>query len=713
MHFLVPWMLFGALSAGIPVALHLLRKSKPTVVRWAPMEFLRKSLKETSKKIRLRDLILLLLRMTILILAALALARPSTLSLFGSGPVDAVILIDNSQSMSTLEGQTSRLDMALTSAKQLLGNLPTGSKARIISLTDHTVELSYNNSNESDAIASALFQIKPTDRSSNFYQGFANAIDLLKTSSFSQRKIFFFSDMQRPGWQNESSSFKTLVQNMPSSISIHMIRHGSDVDSNIQILDFQPTAGIILANQRQTWGLTVRNRGIKPATGIKTTLGLASDFDTAESAVIEKLDAGEERSITIDLLIPEDGHQIVKVVAGNDRFSRDNQKEKIVLARKKLQVLIVGAKSEIDANRDNTFFLYHALRSGSSDSSNSGIEVKVASGRGATPDTLDETDIVFMVDPMLAGSDSVSDGFMEKLENWVSVGNTLVYFAGSNYAAVSDSNIKNAGKFLPTTNPTPNLVPSTIATENFPPVGWFNRFRSAPLNLINQSEFRKRVTFETSKDYQTSALGYFSDNQPLAEMKQLRAGFITLLPWVPDLSYSDLPLRPSFVPFIQTLLSRILDTLNDAKNPLISREMSLRLQPQDLIGGEKYKWVSPTGMALAASMEKSVDEVVFRGEFLTPDAGIWKLETSPPSNSNTNTKNLIAVQASNEEGAELNPLQESEIDEILGKNVSHQNNTGEASITGSTGELTNLLLYLLLLFFVFEMFFAWWCGQPL
>ncbi len=713
MHFLVPWMLFGALTAGIPVALHLLRKSKPTVVRWAPMEFLRKSLKETSKKIRLRDLILLLIRMAILILAALALARPSTLSLFGSGPVDAVILIDNSQSMSTLEGQTSRLDMALTSAKQLLGNLPTGSKARIISLTDHTVELSYNNSNESDAIASALLQIKPTDRSSNFYQGFANAIDLLKTSSFSQRKIFFFSDMQRPGWQNESSSFKTLVQNMPSSISIHMIRHGSDVDSNIQILDFQPTAGIILANQRQTWGLTVRNRGIKPATGIKTTLGLASDFDTAESAVIEKLDAGEERSITIDLLIPEDGHQIVKAVAGNDRFSRDNQKEKIVLARKKLQVLIVGAKSEIDTNRDNTFFLYHALRSGSSDSSNSGIEVKVTSGRGATPDTLDETDIVFMVDPMLAGSDSVSDGFMEKLETWVSMGNTLVYFAGSNYAAVSDSNIKNAGKFLPTTNPTPNLVPSTIATENFPPVGWFNRFRSAPLNLINQSEFRKRVTFETSKDYQTSALGYFSDNQPLAEMKQLRAGFITLLPWVPDLSYSDLPLRPSFVPFIQTLLSRILDTLNDAKNPLISREMSLRLQPQDLIGGEKYKWVSPTGTALAASMEKSVDEVVFRGEFLTPDAGIWKLETSPPSNSNTNTKNLIAVQASNEEGAELNPMQESEIDEILGKNVSHQNNTGEASITGSTGELTNLLLYLLLLFFVFEMFFAWWCGQPL
>lgn len=110
---------------------------------------------------------------------------------------------------------------------------------------------------------------------------------------------------------------------------------------------------------------------------------------------------------------------------------------------------------------------------------------------------------------------------------------------------------------------------------------------------------------------------------------------------------------------------------------------------------------------------KSVDEVVFRGEFYTPDAGIWKLETTPSSNSKTNPNNLIAVQASNEEGADLNPLQENEIDEILGKNVSHQNNNGEASITGSTGELTNLLLYLLLLFFVFEMFFAWWCGQPL
>lgn len=713
MHFLVPWMLLGALSAGIPVALHLLRKSKPTVVRWAPMEFLRKSLKETSKKVRLRDLILLLIRMAILILAALALARPSTLSFFGSGPIDAVILIDNSQSMSTLEGQTSRLDMALTSARQLIGNLPTGSKARIISLTDHTVELGYNNSNETDAIATALLQIKPTDRSSNFFQGFANAIDILKTSSFSQRKIFFFSDMQRPGWQNESSSFKTLVQNMPSSISIHMIRHGSDVDSNIQIMDFQPTAGIILANQRQTWGLTVRNRGIKPATGIKATLGLGSDFETAESAVIEKLDAGEERNITIDLLIPEDGYQIVKAVAGNDRLARDNQKEKIVLARKKLQVLIVGAKSEIDANRDNTFFLYHALRSGSSDSSNSGIEVKVTSGRGATPETLDETDIVFMVDPMLAGTESVNDGFLEKLETWVSMGNTLVYFAGSNYVATTDSNIKKTGKFMPAANPNPNLVTSTIATENFPPVGWFNRFRSAPLNLINQSEFRKRITFETSQDQQSANLGYFSDNQPLAEMKQIRAGFITLLPWVPDLSYSDLPLRPSFVPFIQTLLSRILDNLNNVKNPSIFREISLRLQPQDIIGGEKFKWVSPTGIALGSSMEKSVDEVVFRGEFYTPDAGIWKLESTPPTNSTANTRNLVAVQASNEEGADLNPLQENEINEIFGKNVSHQNNTGDTSITGSTGELTNLVLYLLLLFFVFEMFFAWWCGQPL
>jgi hypothetical protein len=713
MHFLVPWMLFGALTAGIPVALHLLRKSKPTVVRWAPMEFLRKSLKETSKKVRLRDLILLLIRMAILILAALALARPSTLSLFGSGPIDAVLLIDNSQSMSTLEGQASRLDMALTSAKQLLGNLPTGSKARIISLTDHAVELSYNNSNESDAIAAALLQIKPTDRSSNFYQGFANAIDILKNSSFSQRKIFFFSDMQRPGWQNESSSFKTLLQNMPSSISLHMIRHGSDVDSNIQIMDLQATAGIILANQRQTWGLTVRNRGIKPATGIKVTLGLGTDFESAESAIIEKLEAGEERNVTIDLLIPEDGYQIVKAVAGNDRFSRDNQKEKIVLARKKLQVLIVGAKSEIDTNRDNTFFLYHALRSGSSDSSNSGIEVKVTSGRGATPETLDETDIVFMVDPMLAGLDGVSDGFMEKLETWVSMGNTLVYFAGSNYAANSESTSKNAGKLLPPSNPTPNLIPSTIATENFPTVGWFNRFRSAPLNLINQSEFRKRITFNTSPDQKTAALGYFSDNQPLAETKQLRAGFITLLPWVPDLSYSDLPLRPSFVPFIQTLLSRILDTLNDVKNPSISREISLRLQPQDLIGSEKYKWVSPSGITMPSSLEKSVDEVVFRGEFYTPDAGIWKLETTPASIAKGNPKYLVAVQASNEEGAELNPLQENEIDEILGKNVSHQNNTSDTSITGGTGELTNLLLYLLLLFFVFEMFFAWWCGQPL
>ena len=112
MQFLIPWMLAGTLAAGVPLALHFLRKSKPVVVPWAAMAFLRRSLRETSRKIRFRDLLLLICRMALFILLAIAIARPTLSSLPLSGATDAVLVMDVSQSMATQEAGVSRLEQA-------------------------------------------------------------------------------------------------------------------------------------------------------------------------------------------------------------------------------------------------------------------------------------------------------------------------------------------------------------------------------------------------------------------------------------------------------------------------------------------------------------------------------------------------------------------------------------------------------------------------
>src|SRR5262245_8506370 len=107
MSFLAPYMLWGTLAAGIPIALHFFYRSRYRTVPWAAMKFLLTSIEQTSRRLRFQELLLLLLRVTLLVLLALALSRPSTSATGRAGrgdAVDAVLIIDTSFSMAARDG---------------------------------------------------------------------------------------------------------------------------------------------------------------------------------------------------------------------------------------------------------------------------------------------------------------------------------------------------------------------------------------------------------------------------------------------------------------------------------------------------------------------------------------------------------------------------------------------------------------------------------
>src|SRR5579859_7595414 len=76
MSFLAPYMLGGLLACGIPIALHFFYRSRYRTVPWAAMKFLLASIEQTSRRLRFQELLLLAMRVTVLALLALALARP-------------------------------------------------------------------------------------------------------------------------------------------------------------------------------------------------------------------------------------------------------------------------------------------------------------------------------------------------------------------------------------------------------------------------------------------------------------------------------------------------------------------------------------------------------------------------------------------------------------------------------------------------------------
>ena len=166
MSFLAPYMLGGLLACGIPIALHFFYRSRYRTVPWAAMKFLLDSIEQTSRRLRFQELLLLVLRVTVLALLALALARPSTTAAHGGqgDAVDAVLLVDTSLSMaardgvappnpgndpylsalkqfSAADGSVTRLDRAKAAALAVLASLPPHSTAQVISVSERAALL--------------------------------------------------------------------------------------------------------------------------------------------------------------------------------------------------------------------------------------------------------------------------------------------------------------------------------------------------------------------------------------------------------------------------------------------------------------------------------------------------------------------------------------------------------------------------------------------
>ena len=103
MSFLNTIMLAGLAAVAVPIIIHLLNRRKFKTVTWAAMKFVKLSVDQNQRRMRIEDLILLLIRCALVALLALALARPalkdSSTDVLGQAKVTGIVILDNSYSM--------------------------------------------------------------------------------------------------------------------------------------------------------------------------------------------------------------------------------------------------------------------------------------------------------------------------------------------------------------------------------------------------------------------------------------------------------------------------------------------------------------------------------------------------------------------------------------------------------------------------------------
>src|SRR4249920_2044749 len=131
--FLAPMFLAGAAAAAVPIVLHLLKREPEDRVKFAPVRLIKQAPVEHTDRRRLRELLLLALRITALVLLALAFARPflATGAAVGSTGV-TIVALDTSFSLAA----PGRFERARQLAKDAIAAAPAGDAVGVVTFSD-------------------------------------------------------------------------------------------------------------------------------------------------------------------------------------------------------------------------------------------------------------------------------------------------------------------------------------------------------------------------------------------------------------------------------------------------------------------------------------------------------------------------------------------------------------------------------------------------
>jgi len=190
--FLFPLFLAAAAAAAVPVVLHLLERHTEQRVRFAAVAFLAGAPVEHAARRRLRELLLLALRVGALVLLALAFARPFVRAASPRSARLTVVAIDASLSMSAPASAARARELAADAIR----SAPAGDDVAVVAFADRA-DVIVRPTPDRGAAVSAVQAVTPGFGSTKYAAGLAAAGALFAGQSGA---IVVVTDLQARGW---------------------------------------------------------------------------------------------------------------------------------------------------------------------------------------------------------------------------------------------------------------------------------------------------------------------------------------------------------------------------------------------------------------------------------------------------------------------------------------------------------------------------------
>ena len=437
MAFLNPTFLWFMLGGSIPIIIHLLHRQKFRRVRWAAMEFLLQALKKTQRRLQLENIILLLLRILIMVLLALAISRP----FFKEAPVEAladsdthhIYVIDNSYSMAYKKGPKSSLDLARAEAVHQfdsLRKLSEEDKVSVITMSSYP-DIYLAESNKRERIKKALEEITLSHYGTSAMLTFQQISDVITRSRNKLKRVTLFTDLQRCGWDagEKSKDFAKILGDLckrgDTRIAIVDVATGNETD-NRAIVDLRVDQKVVATKRTTSFSVDVQNWSTSSFPAVVVTLFVDG------SALPQKttpLPAGSLATLNFSHEFIDAGPHFVEAAIEPDFIDVDDHRYLALDVKDGLRGLLVDGEPGQRPWESETDFLKFAL-----DPSGTGrfYKLDIKTTDLFLAEQLDAYDFV-----VLANVQSLTNDKVEKLEAYVSAGGGLFISMGNKVDKVS------------------------------------------------------------------------------------------------------------------------------------------------------------------------------------------------------------------------------------------------------------------------------------
>ena len=366
MTFLNGLLAAGSLAFIVPLAIHLLFRSRFTVVDWGAMHLLDGVIRINRRRIRWSHWLLLCLRCLIPILLAFCLARPVLTgfqALSGGAPQSLVIVVDDSRSMAARGSDgTPRIERLKQGLAERLAGMSRQDEVMLVP-TSRLAELPSRMGKEQ--AVERVRQLTGSAGPADLALAMEVALNAVKESPFSQRRILLASDFQSrdldDGLMGSLQNLDRQWQTVEPRPIVSFWNLGGDADSltNLSIDSIEVESPAIVAGRTFEITTRVHNASDLPASNVAVTWLLdGNPFDSDRLSLTPR---GTAVARTSHQLFESGVHELSVAIEIADALPEDNRRRLAVEVIEEIEVLLVDGQPGSGPLQGETDFLSIAL----------------------------------------------------------------------------------------------------------------------------------------------------------------------------------------------------------------------------------------------------------------------------------------------------------------------------------------------------------------